>query len=129
MAHILLAKDEVSKELAMGNFLCASLRNAGHTVNVIHNGFEALSLIQDDTHQIDLLLTDIVMPGIDGVELVRRASEARPNMRAMFITGFAAVAIGKNPPKAVNERAIKTRLSKPFHLRELANNVDQFLAA
>lgn len=125
MAYILLAKDETTSS----EFLVNALRKAGHNVSVTHNGFDALSQIQDDDVMIDLLLTDIVMPGIDGVELVRRARDTRPKMRAMFITGFAAVAIAQSPPKAANETAVKTRLSKPFHLRDLPSNVDQLLAA
>ncbi len=125
MAHILLAKNEEH----VGDFLCASLRKAGHSVEVIHNGFEALSHLQDDEKTYDLLLTDIVMDGIDGVELVRRAGDMRPDMRAMFIKGFAAVGIGKTTPDAVHASSLKTRLSKPMHLRDLPNNVDQFLAA
>ena len=46
----------------------------------------------------DLLLTDIVMPGLDGIELARRAAEAAPGMKIMFITGFAAVALSRNKP-------------------------------
>ncbi len=126
MAHILLAKDEASTS----DFITALLRKAGHDVEVIHNGFEALSQIQDEDIHYDLLLTDIVLPGMDGVELVRRASDMRPDMHAMFITGFAAVSIARQQqPQSANQEAMKTRISKPFHLKELATNVDQLLAA
>jgi two-component system cell cycle response regulator CpdR len=73
----------------------------------------------------DLLLTDIVMPGVDGVELARRAAEVDPAMKIVFITGFAAVAL--NP---ANEAPSKAKvLSKPFHLRELVAEVEKVMAA
>ena len=68
----------------------------------------------------DLLLTDIVMPEMDGIELAQRAAALAPTMRIMFITGFAAVALksGATPPNA-------KVLSKPFHLRDLVLEVDR----
>jgi two-component system cell cycle response regulator CpdR len=73
----------------------------------------------------DLLLTDIVMPGVDGVELARRAAEVDPAMKIVFITGFAAVAL--NP---ANQAPSKAKvLSKPFHLRELVAEVEKVMAA
>lgn len=123
MAKILLAKDTQSAS----EFLTKALEAAGHHVDVVHDGLEALGKIQNDVYE--LMLTDIVLPGIDGVELVKRACDYSPQTKSMFIAGFAAVAISQTPPKAANERALKTRLSKPLHLRELASNVDQLIAA
>ena len=73
----------------------------------------------------DLLLTDIVMPVMDGIELARRAAEMFPGMKIMFITGFAAVALNpaSNAPKDAKV------LSKPFHLKELVGEVERLLAA
>jgi two-component system cell cycle response regulator CpdR len=73
----------------------------------------------------ELLLTDIVMPEMDGIELARRATELDPDIKVMFITGFAAVAL--NP---VNNAPPQAKiLSKPFHLRDLVNEVQRLLAA
>ena len=65
------------------------------------------------------------MPGLDGIELARRAAKEQPGLKVMFITGFAAVAL-----KAKEQTPKGTRvLSKPFHLRDLVNQVDRMLAA
>ncbi|MEQ1671098.1 MAG: response regulator, partial [Hyphomicrobium sp.] len=68
---------------------------------------------------------DIVMPKMDGIELARRASEIDPDLKIMFITGFAAVVLNSDnaPPK--DSRV----LSKPFHLKDLVREVDRLLAA
>jgi two-component system cell cycle response regulator CpdR len=65
------------------------------------------------------------MPEMDGIELARRATEIDPDLKVMFITGFAAVAL--NP----DSRAPKDAkvLSKPFHLRDLVTEVEKMLNA
>ena len=70
-----------------------------------------------------MLLTDIVMPKMDGIELARRASEIDPELKIMFITGFAAVVLNSDnaPPKDARV------LSKPFHLKDLVREVDKLL--
>ena len=120
MAKILIAEDDSS----MRHFLGEALRRAGHEVDVCADGQAALAaLMADGTH--DLLLTDIVMPGIDGIELAQKAAAIKPDMNVMFITGFAAVALGGQ--NRVHEHA--RILSKPFHLKELVDQVDRLLAA
>jgi two-component system cell cycle response regulator CpdR len=66
-----------------------------------------------------------VMPEMDGIELARRATEIDPDLKVMFITGFAAVALNPDS-KAPNDAKI---LSKPFHLRDLVNEVEKMLQA
>ena len=71
-----------------------------------------------------LLLTDIVMPLMDGIELARRASEIDPELKIMFITGFAAVTLNTD-----NEAPAEAKvLSKPFHLKDLVDQIDELLA-
>ena len=79
----------------------------------------------DEPFRIDLLLTDIVMPEMDGIELARRATELDPDLKIMFITGFAAVAL--NPDSQAPKDA--KVLSKPFHLKDLVREVEKMLAA
>ncbi|WP_420434398.1 cell cycle two-component system response regulator CpdR [Hyphobacterium sp.] len=121
MAKILLAEDDGS----MRDFLAKALKRAGHDVTACADGDEGLSVFEANQDNFDLLLTDIVMPGIDGIELARRAAELTPALKIMFITGFAAVALspGSNAPS--NAKV----LSKPFHLRELVDEVDRVMAA
>jgi two-component system cell cycle response regulator CpdR len=66
-----------------------------------------------------------VMPEMDGIELARRATELDPDIKVMFITGFAAVAL--NPDNQAPRQA--KILSKPFHLKDLVNEVHRMLAA
>lgn len=116
---ILLAEDDND----MRRFLVKALQNAGYEVISFDNGLSAYNRLREEPFQ--LLLTDIVMPEMDGIELARRATEIDPDMKVMFITGFAAVALNpdSNAPKDAKV------LSKPFHLRDLVNEVQKMLAA
>jgi two-component system cell cycle response regulator CpdR len=116
---ILLAEDDND----MRRFLVKALQNAGYDVASFDNGLSAYNRLREEP--FELLLTDIVMPEMDGIELARRATELDPDIKVMFITGFAAVALNpdNNAPK---EAKI---LSKPFHLKDLVNEVQRLLAA
>ncbi|MGB7404091.1 MAG: response regulator [Pacificimonas sp.] len=117
--RILLAEDDDS----MRAFLERAIERAGYDVVAVDRGTSALPHIADG--RFDLLLTDIVMPEMDGIELAQRAAALAPGMRVMFITGFAAVALSKNSGAPEDVRV----LSKPFHLRELTNEIERALAA
>ena len=114
MIRILLAEDDD----AMRQYLARALERSGYAVHSVDRGTEALPLLETET--FDLLLTDIVMPEMDGIELAQHAAKVAPDMRVMFITGFAAVTLkaGKAMPQA-------KVLSKPFHLRDLVLEVDR----
>jgi two-component system cell cycle response regulator CpdR len=114
MIRILLAEDEE----AMRAYLARALENAGYEVVAVDRGTEALPLLE--TQHFDLLLSDIVMPEMDGIELAQRCSEVSPSTKVMFITGFAAVTL-----KANRETPQAKVLSKPFHLRDLVLEVQR----
>lgn len=119
LGKILLAEDDDD----MRRFLGRALHNAGYAVAAFDNGQSAYNRLREEP--FDLLLTDIVMPEMDGIELARRATELDPDIKVMFITGFAAVALNPDnnaPPQA-------KVLSKPFHLRDLVNEVQRLLNA
>lgn len=119
MARILLAEDD----LEMRRFLAQALRRAGHDVSAAEDGETAASALEQQS--FDLLLADVVMPGLDGVELAKRAARVAPGLKIVFITGFAAVAL--NPDSQAPKDA--KVLSKPFHLRDLVREVEKLLAA
>lgn len=119
MTKILLAEDDDS----LRGFLVSALRRAGHDVQPHEDGDSALGALEREV--FDLLLTDIQMPGIDGIELARRGAELDPAMKIVFITGFAAVALSNKS----NTPAGAKILSKPFHLRELVDEVERVMAA
>ena len=98
-------------------------RGAGFEVISYDNGLSAYQRLREEP--FELLLTDIVMPEMDGIELARRASELDPDIKIMFITGFAAVALNSDSAAPKNAKV----LSKPVHLRELVNEVQKMLAA
>jgi two-component system cell cycle response regulator CpdR len=114
MIRILLAEDDEAMRL----YLARALERVGYEVQSVDNGAAALPLLERE--RFDLLLTDIVMPEMDGIELAQRAAEICPDVRVMFITGFAAVALkaGRRTPEA-------KVLSKPFHLKDLVMEVDR----
>ena len=114
MIRILLAEDDD----VMRQYLARALEKAGYAVTAVDRGTAALPLLAPDA--FDLLLTDIVMPEMDGIELAQRAGQVAPGMRVMFITGFAAVTLKAG--KAVPQAKV---LSKPFHLRDLVMEIDR----
>ena len=119
MTKILLAEDDND----MRRFLVRALDRAGYEVIAYDNGASAYDRLREEP--FTLLLTDIVMPEMDGIELARRATEIDPDMKVMFITGFAAVALN---PESDAPKDAKV-LSKPFHLRDLVNEVEKMIAA
>ncbi|HVI99339.1 MAG TPA: response regulator [Sphingomonas sp.] len=114
MIRILLAEDDQ----VMREYLTRALERSGYAVSAVDRGTAAIPLLE--TERFDLLLTDIVMPEMDGIELAQRCAEIAPDTRVMFITGFAAVTLkaGRTMPEA-------RVLSKPFHLRDLVLEVDR----
>jgi two-component system cell cycle response regulator CpdR len=118
MPRILLAEDDDS----LRGFLTRALERAGYDVTACADGDEAVQALDGSW---DLLLTDIVMPGVDGIEVARRAAAHQPGLRIMFITGFAAVALAAGESAPAGAKV----LSKPIHLRELVAEVERMMAA
>jgi two-component system cell cycle response regulator CpdR len=114
LIRILVAEDEE----AMRAYLARALENAGYEVVAVDRGTEALPLLE--SQHFDLLLSDIVMPEMDGIELAQRCAEVSPATKVMFITGFAAVTL-----KANREAPQARVLSKPFHLKDLVLEVER----
>jgi two-component system cell cycle response regulator CpdR len=117
--RILLAEDDED----MRRFLAKALENAGYQVISFDNGLSAYERLREEP--FNLLLTDIVMPQMDGIELARKAAELDPDLKIMFITGFAAVALNADLETPKDAKI----LSKPFHLRDLVSEVGRLIAA
>jgi len=115
--RILLAEDEE----AMRTYLARALEKAGYAVDSVDCGTAAIPLLENGSY--DLLLSDIVMPEMDGIELAQRCNEISPATKVMFITGFAAVSL-----RASADQPRAKVLSKPFHLRDLVLEVDRTFA-
>ncbi len=115
MIRILLAEDDD----VMRAYLVRALEKSGYAVVGVDRGTAAIPYLESG-EAFDLLLTDIVMPEMDGIELAQKAAVIAPDMRVMFITGFSAVTLraGQALPQA-------KVLSKPFHLRDLVLEVDR----
>lgn len=114
--RILLAEDDAP----MRAYLERALQNAGYHVSAVDRGTAAIPLLEAE--HFDLLLSDIVMPEMDGIELAQRCNAISPSTKVMFITGFAAVTL-----KASRDQPNARVLSKPFHLRDLVLEVQRAL--
>ncbi|MCX6361954.1 MAG: PAS domain S-box protein [Armatimonadetes bacterium] len=109
--QILLVEDEKSIRLTVQRFL----RDAGYTVAAAASPEEALRILTDDQRLIDLMLTDVVMPGMSGPELAGRVRSRRPAMRVAYMSGYPADTMsryGLAPGKA-------PFLAKPFDRHDL----------
>jgi two-component system cell cycle sensor histidine kinase/response regulator CckA len=96
----------------------------GYTVIEASGGEAALDIVRTHKGAIDLLISDVVMPNMDGPTLVRAASRLRPEMRIIFMSGYAEEAFRKNDEKA-EERHF---LPKPFGLKQLVAKVKEVLS-
>lgn len=83
MARILLADDDATARGLVERALAA----AGHSVLIAHDGHEALTLM-DANPGVDILVTDVHMPGIDGIELASRLRAANPQLRVLLMSGY-----------------------------------------
>ncbi len=114
MAHILIAEHNK----AVSSYLVKTLKQNGHNVVLTDNSLEAWKI--SGQFEFDILIVDIVMPGMDGFVLAQKALQANPYLHVIFITGFAAVAMDTyNSP----EYAPQPMTAAPFHLKEVNNRI------
>ena len=99
------------------------LESAGYRVLARSNPLEAKALVEREPEAIDLLVTDLVMPGMNGWELWQVVSQARPGIRSLFMSGYPA---GTVPAHEVSGR---TFLQKPFTRADLLRKVREALDA
>lgn len=113
-AEILLVDDEGDIRLLVGQFL----RRSGYRVTEAASGEDALRTLSLRGSSVRLLITDIVMPGIDGCELARQTRRTFPHIQNLFISGYPC---GNLEPGAM-------LLKKPFNLKALLQRVETILA-
>ncbi len=117
MAKILVAEDDP----AVSAFVLRALGHAGHEVRAVPDGLAALAALAAEP--FDLLLTDIVMPGLDGIALALKATKEYPQLRILLMTGFAAERQRAHNLEALIHRVI----AKPFTLAEICEAVEAAL--
>jgi len=118
MAKILIAEDEAS----VSAFVNRALSYDGHQVTAVADGLAALTALAAE--RFDLLLTDIVMPGLDGIALALKAGKDYPAMKILLMTGYSA-----ERQRAHNIEALAHRvIAKPFTLDEICKAVSEELA-
>ena len=94
----------------------------GYTILEARHGAEALSLCDQYPRQIDLLITDIVMPKMNGRELSERLLKLRPNLKVLYISGYAGETFGE-----LDQKDVGNFLQKPFTPNVLAQKVRETL--
>ncbi len=112
---VLLVEDEAPVRA----FASRALRLRGYTVLEAASAEEALELLEDSSLRVDVFVTDVVMPGMDGPTWVRKARALRPGTRVIFMSGYAEGAFGDTGP----DMADAAFLPKPFSLDQLAEAV------
>jgi two-component system cell cycle sensor histidine kinase/response regulator CckA len=117
---ILLVEDEE----AVRSFAARALRMRGYHVLEAGGGEEALEIVKDPTVDIDLVITDVVMPNMDGPALVRHVKQLKPDLSVIFMSGYAEEAFRKSDQSSEDIHF----LPKPFGLKQLAAKVKEVLA-
>jgi two-component system, cell cycle sensor histidine kinase and response regulator CckA len=116
---ILLVEDEAPVRA----FASRALRLRGYTVIEAENAEEALRALADAALAVDVFVTDVIMPGMDGPTWVREALKDRPNTRVVFVSGYAEDSFGEGRAQIPNS----VFLPKPFSLSELTTTVQNQL--
>lgn len=112
---VLLVEDEAPVRA----FASRALRMRGYTVLEAENAEDALKQLEDPGLEVDIFVTDVVMPGMDGPSWVREALKARPHVKVIFVSGYAEEALSEGQARIPNS----TFLPKPFSLSDLTATV------
>lgn len=121
MKTILLVEDE---DMLRG-LIRELLELKGYVVLEASQGVEALGLIQDQKHKVDLILTDVVMPHMSGSELVERLRKEHPYLKVIFMSGYTG-ANNASIHKSLEMPGVAF-LQKPFRLNNLVGQVEELL--
>ena len=119
MAHILLADDDQ----ATRDLVKRALTSDGHQVDLTQDGAEALETLTGAADSFDVLVSDVHMPGLDGIELARQASVAHPKLKLLLMSGFSDELERAQALKLPNLAVIM----KPFTLEQVRTAVRALL--
>ena len=117
MARILIAEDD----MAVQNFVARALTHRGHEVGAVGDGVQALEALQKKSY--DLLITDIVMPGLDGIGLALKVARDYPQLPVLLMSGYSAE---RQRAHNLDELICKV-VPKPFTLKQICDATDQAL--
>ncbi|MEE7440608.1 ATP-binding protein [Methylobacterium oryzae] len=117
---ILLVEDEDPVRAVNSRALSAR----GYTVLEAASGLEALAIVREGAQTIDLVVSDVVMPEMDGPTLLREVRKHQPDLKVIFVSGYAEDAFRKNLP----EGETFNFLPKPFSLKQLVETVKKTMA-
>lgn len=120
MARILLADDDAASR----DLVKRALATDGHSVTSTQDGSEALDKLQEGSGGFDLLISDVQMPGLDGIALVEKALEGHPKLRIVLMSGFA----GELGRADHLKDKISRVLTKPVSLEQIRTAVKEALA-
>jgi two-component system cell cycle sensor histidine kinase/response regulator CckA len=123
--NIMLVEDEALVRMATAEVL----HSAGYRTILASNAAEALEVCQGSDSQIDLLLTDVVMPGMNGRDLASHFKKIYPRTRVLLMTGYVEQLSPHQPAENENLALSKMCLAKPFSSRSLLNKVREVLEA
>ena len=115
MARILLAEDDASAR----SLLARALAGDGHVVSEAEDGQAALDLLLANPSGVDVLVTDVEMPGLDGVELAKKGLAAKPGLKVLLITGHAD---GLSRAEGLSAPGVRS-LAKPASLEQVRAQV------
>ena len=120
MAKILIVEDDES----VRSFTARAIQASGHQVETAEDGDLGLETIRQAGGDYDLVLSDIRMPAMDGIEMAKRAASEFPGLKILLMTGYAE----QRERAADLERIIIDVVPKPFSLNEIRMKVQQAIA-
>jgi len=118
MAHILIVEDDIN----LGQILFQELKKNNHDVELVENAEAALARVKKYIY--DLMLTDLKLPGIDGLELLKKIKTSNPTTVVIVMTGYASV----DTAVVAMKNGAQDFIQKPFGLHEIVQKVDDALA-
>lgn len=120
MARLLIVEDDES----VRTFTARALGASGHAVETAGDGLEGLEKIEAASGAYDLVLSDIRMPAMDGIEMAQAAASAYPRLRLLLMTGYAE----QRERAAELDGTVSGVMDKPFTLSELRQRIGEALA-